>query len=383
MSNIPYANHSINGGDIEFVVNALNSGWLTQGKEVEKFENRLCKYTGAKYALAVSSGTAALHLSMLSLGIGKGDVSVTTPITFSASSNCILYVGAKPKFIDIDDRTYHLDVEKLRAFLGIPANRRKIKAVIPVHHMGTVADITGIRATCNKYSIRVIEDAAHALGAKYKRSGRWIKIGSCKHSDITIFSFHPIKHITTGEGGAILTNDSKVYNRALRLRHHGIERHNSRQGWFYDINEIGYNYRLTDFQCALGSSQLKRLRSFVSARRKLVHNYNKYFQDIEEIRPPYEAEDTYASYHLYVIRVPRNKRDALYRYLKKNGISSQVNYIPVHTLSYYKKKLGYKLGNFPIAERYYNECLSLPLYAELSEKEQEKVVKTVKDFFVR
>lgn len=381
MSKIPYAHQAIDQKDIRAAVKALGSNWLTQGPKVKAFELALCKYTGARYALATSSGTSALHLSMLALGVGRGDESLTSPITFSASANCALYVGARPRFIDIDSRTYHLDVAKLKDFLKSPSKRRRIKVVVPVHFMGTVSEIGEIREICNKYGIKLIEDAAHALGAKYKYSGNWAKVGSCKHSDISIFSFHPIKHITTGEGGALLTNNKAIYEKALRLRHHGIIKGGSRLGWSYDIPEIGFNYRITDFQCALGISQLKKLDKMVRERRQLVQTYNHYFSKIEEAKLPFERPDSYSSYHLYVIRVPKNKRDKLYNYLKKNDILTQVNYIPVHLLSFYRAKLGHRAGDFPLSESYFKQCLSLPLYAGLPKAKQLKIIREVTNFF--
>jgi len=381
VNKIPYARQAIDQKDIRAAAKVLGSGWLTQGPKVKAFEAALCKYTGARFALATSSGTSALHLSMLALGVGKGDESLTSPITFSASANCALYVGARPRFVDIDPRSYHLDVAKLRDFLKSPSRRRRVKAVVPVHFMGTVSEIEEIRRICNKYGIKVIEDAAHALGAKYRHRGNWTQVGSCKHSDITIFSFHPIKHITTGEGGALLTNSKSIYEKALRLRHHGIIKASSRPGWFYDIPEIGFNYRITDFQCALGISQLKKLNSMVRERRQLVKTYNYYFSKIEEVKSPFERPDSYASYHLYPIRVPQNKRDKLYDYLKKNNILTQVNYIPVHLLSFYRAKLGYRAGDFPLAENYFKQCLSLPLYIGLSKAKQLKVIREITNFF--
>ncbi|MDP2913635.1 MAG: DegT/DnrJ/EryC1/StrS family aminotransferase, partial [Candidatus Omnitrophota bacterium] len=353
MSVIPYARQSISSYDIREVAMALKSDWLTQGPRVKKFEEDLCGYTGSRYAVAVSSGTAALHLSMLAVGMGKGDISVTTPITFSASANCAIYVGSTPEFIDIDDRTCHLDIEKLECFLRVPSQRKKVKVVVPVHFMGTVFDIAGLKKVCDRYGIKIVEDAAHALGAKYKYGGWWMPVGSCGHSDAAIFSFHPIKHITTGEGGAIVTNDRRIYERALKLRHHGIMCDKAKAAWYYDIPEIGFNYRITDFQCALGSSQLKRLDAMVRVRRKLVANYNIGLSSVDNIRLPYERPGTYASYHLYVIRVANDKRNKLYDFLRKNGIYAQVNYIPVHLLAFYRKKFGYKAGDFPVSEKYF------------------------------
>lgn len=396
MKPILYAHQFISSGDIKEVVKVLKSDWITQGPRVKEFEELLYKYTKAKYAVAVSSGTAALHLSMMALNVSKGDEIITSPITFSASANCAIYVGAKPQFIDVDDKTYHLDIEKLKDFLRVPSQRRKVKVVIPVHFMGTVVDIAEINKICDKYGIKIVEDAAHALGAKYKFEGKWIKVGGCRHSNATIFSFHPIKHITTGEGGAVLTNNKKIYEKVLRLRHHGIIKNykefiNKRNNpydlqldshqWSYDIPQVGFNYRITDFQCALGISQLKKLDKIVEIRRELVKIYNEQLSDVGGMKLPYERKGTNASYHLYVIRVPENKRNKLYTYLRNDNILTQVNYIPVHLFSYYRRKFGYKWGDFPVAEKYFRECLSLPLHPRLSYTQQLKVINTLKRFF--
>jgi len=378
MKYIPYGRQYISRDDVRSVVGSLKSNWITQGPKVKEFEEALSRYTGVKYAVCVSSGTAALHLSVLALSIGKGDEVITSPITFAASTNAALYVGARPRFLDINDKTYHLDVDRLKRFLKTPSRRKKIKLVMPVHFMGTVSNVAAIRRLCEKYGILVLEDAAHAMGAKYKSGTFWVKIGNCKESDVTIFSFHPIKHITTGEGGAILTNDRKIYERAKTLRHHGIVR---KKKWDYDIPEIGFNYRITDFQCALGISQLRKLDEIVNTRRRLVKIYNTEFIDLKEIRLPYEEKNTRASYHLYVIRVPHARRDSLYSYLMKRGILTQVNYIPLHFFSYYRNNFGYKKGDFPLAEKYSSECLSLPLYAGLKNAEQFKVINAVRRFF--
>jgi len=383
MKYIPYGHQQIDSADIREVVKVLKSDWLTQGPKIKQFEDALCRYSGARYAVAVSSGTAALHLAMIALGIGKGDETITSPITFSASANCAVYVGATPRFVDIDDTTYHLDIAKLKDFLKIPSQRRRIKAIVPVHFMGTVIDVPEIKKICDKYGINIVEDAAHALGAEYKYGKKWLKVGSCRHSDITIFSFHPIKHITTGEGGAILTNKKDIYEAALRFRHHGICRIKNKPKWLYDIPKPGFNYRITDFQCALGISQMKKLNKMVKVRRQLVGSYNDVFSLVEEIRLPYEARDTKASYHLYVIRIPAARRNRLYDYLRGKGILTQVNYIPIHLLSYYQKKFGYKRGDFPVSEKYFKECLSLPLYVGLSKSGQAKIVSNIKRFFQR
>ncbi len=387
---IPYARQTIGNDDIREAAQVLRSDWLTQGPKVKEFEKALSKYTGAKYAVAVSSGTAALHLIMMAMGVGADDHIITSPITFAASANCAIYVGAHPDFVDINEKTYHMDVEKLKNFLKIPSQRKNVKAIIPVHLMGTVVDIERIRSLGNKYGIKVVEDAAHALGAKYRCRGKWYRVGNCRHSDATAVSFHPIKHITTGEGGAVLTNDKKLYEKILSFRHHGIVKTNrklssfmrkfSNQEWFYDIPEVGFNYRITDFQCALGLSQLKKLGRFVKKRREIVSAYDKAFSGVAAIRLPYERDRSFASYHLYVIRVPSDKRNGLYSFLRKKNISTQINYIPVHMFAYYQEKFGYRPGNFPTAERYFEECLSLPLYPSLSKKDQLRVIRNVKEF---
>lgn len=393
MKYIPYNHHSIDNDDIKEVIKVLKSEWLTQGPKVKEFEDSLCRYTGAEYAVVVSSGTAALHLSMLSLGTGKDDCIVTTPITFSASANCALYVGARPFFVDIDDASYHIDLNALKDFIKNKHKKNRLKTVLPVHFMGTVAPVEEIKRICDRYGIKIVEDACHAIGAKYKtgRNEKWIKVGSCFHSDISIFSFHPIKNITTGEGGAILTNNRKIYERCLKLRQHGISRDKSRKAivpgmklrdlqWRYDVSEIGYNYRITDFQCAMGISQLNKIEGFNKKKKELVKNYNRNFASFTQIQLPYEREKTYAAYHIYVIRVPAYLRDKLYLYLRKNNIATQVNYIPVHLLSFYRRNFGYKWGDFPQAERYFKECLSLPLYPDLTFKQQTRIINLIKKF---
>ncbi|MFH1753620.1 MAG: UDP-4-amino-4,6-dideoxy-N-acetyl-beta-L-altrosamine transaminase [Candidatus Omnitrophota bacterium] len=382
MKTIPYARQSLNNDDIREAVKALKSDWITQGPRIKMFEEALSRYTGARYAVALSSGTAALHLAMLALGIGKGDKVITAPITFSASASCALYVGARPAFVDINDRDYHIDVEKLKSFLSVPSRRKGVKAVVPVHLTGTVCRMEEIKKVCDRYGIKIVEDAAHALGAWYRTGSLKAKVGGSKHSNATIFSFHPIKHITTGEGGAFLTNSKMMFETVGRLRHHGIVKKGAGP-WSYDIPSIGYNYRITDFQSAIGMSQLKKLDSMVNTRRSIVDLYNEHFAHVSEIRTPWERERTRASYHLYVIRVPSNKRGKLYDHLKSNGILTQVNYAPVHLFSYYRKHFGYRSGDLPVAERYARECLSLPLYIGLTRSAQLRVIRKVKEFFAR
>ncbi|MFC1709966.1 UDP-4-amino-4,6-dideoxy-N-acetyl-beta-L-altrosamine transaminase [Candidatus Omnitrophota bacterium] len=380
MKTIPCSRQHLTRDDINAVKKVLVSDWLTQGPTIKRFERSLCDYTGSKYALAVSSGTAALHLSMLALDINRGDKVLTSPITFSASANCVLYVGACPKFIDINDYTYHLDIEKVIDFLKIPSQRKRVKAVVLIHFMGTVFDIVGLKRVCDKYGISIVEDAAHALGARYLQGERSHQVGGCRHSDVTIFSFHPIKNITTGEGGALLTNDKRIYKRALLLRHHGIVKSKKWPLWYYDIPRLGFNYRITDIQCALGISQLQRLNAMIKKKRMQVQYYNTCFSGNNLVRVPCERPDTYAAYHLYVVRVPSRKRNSLYNFLRKSNIFTQINYIPVHLLSLYKDSYGYKKGDFPIAEKFFSECLSLPLHVGLTQKQQAKIIKKVNYF---
>ena len=382
MGYVPYSRQWIDAGDIKDVVRSLKSDWITQGPRMREFEQALSRYAGAKYAVAVSGGTPALHLSLLALGVKEGDEVITSPITFSASANCALYVGARPRFVDIDDKTYQIDPEKLKHFLKSPSRRKRVKAIIVVHFMGMVSEIAEIKKLSDKYGIKIVEDAAHAMGAEYMCGNKWFKVGSSRHSEATMLSFHAIKHITTGEGGAILTNNRDIYKASLRLRHHGmIKRSRGANLWFYDIPEVGFNYRITDFQCALGNSQLKKLDSIVKTRRKQVEIYNNDLSGIERIRLPYERNKTRSSYHLYVIRIPQAKRNRLYKFLRKHNIMTQVNYIPVHFLSYYRRKFRYGPGDFPVAEKYYKECLSLPLYAGLKGSTQLGIIKRIKEFF--
>jgi UDP-4-amino-4,6-dideoxy-N-acetyl-beta-L-altrosamine transaminase len=390
MKLIPYGRQWVDDEDRKAVEAVLNSDWLTQGPVLKQFEDALCSYTGAKYAVAVANGTIALHLSLLALGVGKEDKVITSPITFAASASCAIYVGARPDFVDINDQTYHMDLNRLADYLKSPSRRKNVKVVIPVHFMGTVVDMKALHGICEPYGIRIVEDAAHALGASYINGKKHYKIGSCQHSDATIFSFHPIKHITTGEGGAVMTNDIKIYEALLKFRHHGIVRNSknvsaymkqfSDEPWFYDIPQAGYNFRLNDIQCALGVSQIKKIDAFASRRREMVARYNKAFSDVKEIRLPSERSGTTAAYHLYVIRVSVKKRNDLYIFLREQGIGTQINYIPVHLFSMYGQ-FGFRHGNFPVAEKYFEECLSLPLYPLLSDEGHQRIIECVRQFF--
>lgn len=373
MKYLPYGRQDIDENDIRQVIKVLRSGWITQGPKIAEFEKALCVHTGAKYAVAVSSGTAALHVAALASGLKKGDEAITSPVTFVASANCVLYAGARPVFADIDEDTVNIDPEEINRKVN-----RKTKAIIPVHFAGQPCDLRSIRNIARENGLAVIEDASHALGALYRGS----KIGSCEYSDMTVFSFHPVKHITTGEGGAVTTNRRDLYKKLLMFRNHGITRDTGRrnEAWYYEQQLLGFNYRITDFQCALGLSQLKRLGRFVEKRKKISGYYNDKLLGIEGLTLPYEAPDVISSWHLYCVRLKdaAARRRAFDR-LRKAGIGTQVHYIPVHLQPYYRKNLGYKKGDYPKAERHYSGALTLPVYPELELTDLKRIVKTIKE----
>lgn len=367
---IPYGRQSIDEDDIQAVVEVLRSDFLTTGPVITAFEKFVAEYTGAKYAVAIANGTAALHAACFAAGIGEGDEVITTPITFAASSNCVLYCGGTPVFADIRPDTYNIDPEDIRKKIT-----DKTKAIIAVHFTGQPCEMDEIHAIAKEHNLYVIEDAAHALGADYK--GR--KIGSI--SDMTTFSFHPVKHITTGEGGMITTNNEKFYERLKLFRTHGITRDTNLMthdegAWYYQQLDLGYNYRITDIQCALGISQLKKLDAFVTRRRELVERYNMAFSDIDGIVSPRQLDGCNNSWHLYVIQVQNRKK--VFDALKNAEIAVNVHYIPVYRHPYYQNN-GYGDICCPNAEDYYAHCISLPLYPELTDAQQEYVIRTVKE----
>lgn len=380
---LPYGLHWIDEDDIQEVLKVLKSDWITQGPKVKEFEEKLANYCGAKYAVAVSSGTAALHLACLALGVKPGDEVITSPITFLATSNSVLYCGGKPVFVDIDEKTYNIDVNKIEKNIN-----KNTKGIIPVHFAGQPCDLDRIREIANKYNLWVIEDTAHALGAEYKGK----KIGS--FSDLTIFSFHPVKAITTGEGGAITTNNKVLYEKLLMLRTHGVTKDNSKfkmqnaklKGvqWYYEMQELGYNYRITDFQCALGISQLKKLHKFIKRRREIVQIYNEAFKNVKEITTPCEKPNVKSAYHLYVLQIDFKKicktRRQLFDYMRENNILLQVHYIPVYLQPYYQQ-LGYKKGICPKAEDFYQREISLPLYPSMRNTDVKYVINTILEYF--
>jgi len=387
---IPYGHQCIDDSDIEEVIKVLKSDWITQGPKIKEFEKLICQYTGANYCIVVSSGTAALHLATLSSGVRQRDEVITSPNTFLATANCIIYAGGTPRFADIDPHTNNIDPKKIKGLIRMDPSRKKIKGIIPVHFAGLPSEMETIKSIADEYDLFVIEDGCHALGSEWQDSkGRWHKVGSCSHSNITVFSFHAVKHITTGEGGAITTNNKNLYEKLLRLRNHGMTKdpdllRRNDAPWYYEMHELGYNYRITDFQCALGISQMKKLDSFIERRNIIAEKFNDEFNNIEEISIPFVTEKNKCSYHLYVIKINFPKiektRIEVINELKSNGIGTQVHYIPIHLQPYYQEKLGCKKGDFPIAEDYYERALTLPLFPKMSDEDVEDIINGVKKF---
>lgn len=380
---IPYGKQEITNDDIESVIQVLKSDYLTQGPVVPEFENVVTDYCNVKYGVAVSSATAALHISCLALGVGRGDIVWTSPITFVASANCALYCGATVDFVDIDNHTYNLSIDCLIKKLEIAKSENKLpKVVIPVHLSGQSCEMKKIHELSLKYGFRIIEDASHAIGGKYLNE----PIGNCKYSDITVFSFHPVKVVTTGEGGMAVTNDSKLASNLARLRSHGIVRHPSEMTkfpdgpWYYQQIDLGYNYRMTDIQAAIGISQMKRIDEFINKRHMLIERYNILLNETSVITP-YQHPDTYSGAHLYIIRVKKEvkkeSRLQLFERLRSAGILVNLHYIPVYRHPYFEEK-GFKIDAFPNAEKYYSEAISLPLYFSLSNEQQDFVVEIIK-----
>jgi UDP-4-amino-4,6-dideoxy-N-acetyl-beta-L-altrosamine transaminase len=373
---IPYGKQDITQDDIDSVVSVLKSDFLTQGPCVPRFEKEVSKYCRSKYAIAVNSATSALHLACLSLGLGSGDWLWTSPITFVASANCGLYCGAKVDFIDIDPTTYNLCPKALKRNLIQAKKLGKLpKVVIAVHLCGQSCDMKAIHALSKEYDFKIIEDASHAIGGRYLNES----IGNCKYSDITIFSFHPVKIITTGEGGIALTNHSKLAEHMSLLRSHGITRdpfqmtHEADGEWYYQQIDLGFNYRMTDMQAALGVSQLERLDEYVSRRHELATRYNELLKSLPLVAP-YQCNDSYSAFHLYIICLEnKNKHKQVFEHLRKNGIGVNLHYIPIYHHPYYEA-MGFKTSYCVEAEKYYNTAISLPMYTTLSEVEQDKVV---------
>ncbi|MBW4576909.1 MAG: UDP-4-amino-4,6-dideoxy-N-acetyl-beta-L-altrosamine transaminase [Aphanothece sp. CMT-3BRIN-NPC111] len=384
---IPYGRQDITQEDIDAVVEVLRSDWITQGPAIEQFEQAVANYCGAKYAVAVSSATAALHIACLAAGLGQGDILWTSPNTFVASANCGLYCGAKVNFVDIDPHTYNLSVDELERKLAWAQKQGCLpKVVVPVHLAGQSCEMERIAALSQHYGFRIIEDASHAIGGRYQGQS----IGSCQFSDLAVFSFHPVKIITTGEGGMVLTNQEHLYEKLVRLRSHGITRNTdlmqgeSHGSWYYQQLELGFNYRMTDIQAALGASQLQRLDEFVERRWFLANRYNQLLQDLPLILP-WQHPDTKSSWHLYVILLKLDKISKTHRQvfeeLRKAEIGVNLHYVPVHSQPYYQQ-LGFSWGDFSQAETYYQEAISLPIYYGLTQEDQDRVVMTLQEILL-
>ncbi|WP_044198920.1 UDP-4-amino-4,6-dideoxy-N-acetyl-beta-L-altrosamine transaminase [Dyadobacter tibetensis] len=381
MNSIPYGKQYISQEDIHCIVETLQSDFLTQGPKIEEFEVAFANYVGSKYAVAVSNGTAALHLCALALDVNEKSKVITTPITFAASANCILYCGGNVEFVDIDKKNALIDIDAVETLLRSQP-KGTFSGIVPVDFAGHAVDLERLRKLADEYELWIIEDACHAPGGYFTDShGEQQKCGNGKFADLAIFSFHPVKHIACGEGGMITTNRKDLYNKIIRLRTHGITKnpelmHENHGGWYYEMQELGYNYRIPDILAALGLSQLSRADQGLARRREIAQKYDSAFAEsqIEVLQSP---EDKGHAYHLYVIRT--KKRKELYNFLKQHNIFAQVHYIPVYTLPYYRN-LGYTSDAYPMAEDYYAECLSLPMYPTLTEKEQEFVIETVKKF---
>lgn len=369
---IPYGHQTIDEEDIQAVVDVLKSDYLTTGPKITEFEHKVAEYVGAKYAVAVNSGTAALHIACLAAGISEGDEVITSPITFAASSNCVLYCGGTPVFADICSDTYNIDPKEIEK--KITPNT---KAIIPVHYTGQPCDMDAITEIARNHNLLVIEDAAHALGAEYKGK----KIGSL--SDMTCFSFHPVKPITTGEGGMVITNDDNLYERLQLFRSHGITRDEAlmteNQGsWYYQQLELGFNYRITDISCALGASQMNKLDSFLAKRAEIAKRYDEAFADASEIVTPKQLIGCKSGWHLYMIQVPFERRREIFEQLRKQGIGVNVHYIPVYKHPYYQAH-GYADCKCENAEQFYVGAISLPIYPGLTEKQQNYVIEKIKE----
>lgn len=367
---IPYGRQTLDEEDIQAVVDVLRSDYLTTGPMVGEFEKRVAEYVGARYAVAVNSGTAALHIACLAAGLSEGNEVITSPITFAASANCALYCGAKPVFADILPDTYNIDPEQIEENIT-----ERTKALIPVHYTGQPCDMERIMEIAKRHNLIVIEDAAHALGASYQNR----MIGSI--SDMTCFSFHPVKPITTGEGGVVVTNDEKLYQRLVLFRSHGITRDENllseNQGdWYYQQIELGYNYRITDISCALGCSQLKKLDGFLERRREIADRYDEAFAEIDGIQTPYQAEGCRSGWHLYMIQLPAADRKRIFDRLRQAGIGVNVHYIPVYHHPYYRRN-GYQDCFLPNAEQFYSRAVSLPIFPALTEEQQNYVIECV------
>ncbi|UKN02782.1 UDP-4-amino-4,6-dideoxy-N-acetyl-beta-L-altrosamine transaminase [Paracrocinitomix mangrovi] len=375
---IPYGRQNIDQDDIDAVISTLKSDFLTQGPKIAEFEQEFAAYVDADYAVAVSNATAALHIAVMALGLKKGERVITTPITFAASANCVRYVGGEVWFADIDPETYLLDIDACRKLIESKP-KGFFKGIIPVDFAGLPIDAEAFRKLADEHNLWIIEDACHAPGAYFSDShGQKIKAGSCVYSDITVFSFHPVKHIACGEGGMLTTNNKAIFEKLSVLRTHGITKENMSQndgGWYYEMQSLGYNYRLTDMQAALGITQLKKNPAGVDRRNEIAEKYKRAFEG--KVKFQHLPNNFLNAHHLFVIEVEQRKE--LYNHLRSAGIFAQIHYIPVHTLPYYKN-IGYDGANLGNAESYYQKCISLPMYPTLKDEEQDYVINNVLSF---
>lgn len=376
---INYGRQFIDKKDIAEVAKVLKSDWLTQGPQVTKFEKNLKFFFGAKYCSVLCNGTAALHLSGLALGWKKNDIIITTPISFLATSNSILYSGAKPLFIDIDPKNYLIDLNKLEeSLIKLKKRGKKVKAVVITDYAGHPCDWKRVKNLSEIYGFQTINDNCHAMGSKYFGDEQY----AIKYSDIVIQSYHPVKAFTSGEGGSVMTNNTKIFNKISKLRTHGVFKNSKlmkqRGRWFYKMLDLGYNYRLSDIHCALGNSQLKKITKFVEKRRKVANYYNKCFGSKNLFIIPFESKHCDHSFHLYPLQIKfqniKTPKKIFFDKLFKKGINLQVHYIPIHLQEYYKKKFGFKVGDFPISENFYKNVVSLPIYYLLEKKNLKKIV---------
>ncbi|HDL01340.1 MAG TPA: UDP-4-amino-4,6-dideoxy-N-acetyl-beta-L-altrosamine transaminase [candidate division Zixibacteria bacterium] len=396
---IPYGKHYLDEDDVQAVVDVLRTGALTQGPKIAEFEKRIAEYTGAKYAIAVSSGTAALHLACIAADLGEGDKVFTSANTFVASANCALYVGATPEFTDIDPNTLNMDPDDLYRRCKSISN---VKGIIPVHFAGLACNMARIREIANEFDSILIEDASHALGATYADGS---KVGNCRYSEMTVFSFHPVKGIAAGEGGMITTNDEHIFQRLLKLRSHGICKGNfefpgisipdndlmkpdrALEGtdlkmWYYEMQELGYNYRITDIQCALAISQMKKINIFLERRQEIAATYDMAFQSFNWVSGTQLEGRRQSSHHIYVVRINFSQlektRHQFMKKLSESEVGTQVHYIPVPMHPYYETR-GYQMSDYPETEEYYRHALSIPMYYELSDTEQQHVINSIVD----
>lgn len=379
-----YGKQTISEDDIQAVVEILKSDWLTQGPTIKKFENELCEKFGSKYASAVANGTAGLHLIALALGWKEGDIIITSPITFLASANCAIYAGANVDFADINEKTYTIDPNKLEDKIKLyRSNNKKIKAIVAVDYAGHPCDWEALKTLKEKYDFQLVNDFCHALGAEFKNDFQY----AVKYADAVNLSFHPVKHITTGEGGAVLTNNELIDKKIKTLRTHGITKDESilekNDGpWYYEMHEVGFNYRITDFQCALGISQLKKLDFFVEKRRKIAKYYDDFFSKDDRFIIPHISENVKHAYHLYPLQIKFDelkisKKD-FFLIMKEKNILLQVHYVPVHLQPFYRKNFGFKEGDFPVAEKFYRNEISIPIYPSLNEEDINYISQTIK-----